>query len=213
MRYRWLAAALLLAAVQTAYAQGADRGGVSRYRWRDGQGQLHYSDSLNGEALKYGYDVVNDQGIVVRRVPRQLTAEEAAAAKQQADLAAQKQQAAAEARRADAQMLAAYPDEASYKASLQQGLDSIDQQIATTRANLQTQEQALADLLGRAGDLDRARQTVPKSLNEQISAQRNVVSAQRATLQRQQAARAKAVSESASRLQHYRDARAAATQP
>ena len=65
-------AGTLLAGV-AAHAQKVNG---NRYKWVDPQGLPHYSDSLTAEAMKAGYDVVNDRGMVVQRVPRQLTAAE-----------------------------------------------------------------------------------------------------------------------------------------
>jgi len=213
MRSASFAVTLLLVIGFAVQAAPSEYGGNTRYRWRDGQGQLHYSDSLASEALKYGYDVVNDRGAVVRHVGRQLTADEAAQARQQAELTAQRQRAADEAARADAQMLAAYPDEAAFQAAQKMALDTVDQQIGITRGNLVTQEKALTDLLARAGELERNQQTIPSSLNQQITQQRAVVASQRALLERLQTQRQTAVQKGAQQLQHYREVKAAADRP
>ncbi|WP_266184129.1 DUF4124 domain-containing protein [Dyella humicola] len=201
-------AMLALAAGLHAQAQNSSHGGI-RYRWRDASGLPHYSDSLSSDALKYGYELVNDRGLVIQHVDRQLSPEERAAAQKQAEQQAAQQHAAEERTRGDSQMLAAYPTEAAYKDSQQQSLGNIDQQINTTRVNLRSQEKALADLLTRAGDLERAKQPVPKSLNDGISKQRNIVAGQRNTLERQQNARDAAEQKNAQDLQHYRDVKAA----
>lgn len=200
-----LAAAM---AVTCAHAQTENKNGT-HYKWRDGQGLPHYSDSLNAEAIKYGYDVVNDRGLVIQHVERQLNPEERAAARKAADEQAAQQRAAQDRARNDSQMLSAYPNEADYKASLQQEVDNIDQQIRTTQINLHSQEKALTDLLTRAGDLERAKQPVPKFLNDSIAKQRNVVAGQRAALDRQQAARDAASTRMVQQVQHYRDLKAA----
>jgi hypothetical protein len=162
--------------------------------------------------MKYGYELVNDRGLVVQRVPRQLTAaERAAAAKLAAEQAAQ-QRAAQERANADAQMLLAYPDEDSYRISLQQALDIIDQQIHTSQINLRSQEKALTDLLGRAADLENAKSPVPKPLADSIAQQRNVVATLRDTLRRQQTLRSDTERQQVEQLAHYREVRAAAQQ-
>ncbi|HEY8683162.1 MAG TPA: DUF4124 domain-containing protein, partial [Rhodanobacter sp.] len=114
---------------------------------------------------------------------------------------------------AEAQMLAAYPDEESYKISLQQTLDTIDQQIRTTLINLRSQEKALTDLLSRAADIERSKDPVPKFLADSIANQRNVVAGQRNALARQQAERALDVQQQASQLARYRELKAAQAQP
>ncbi|MGY3041799.1 small-conductance mechanosensitive channel [Rhodanobacter sp. TND4EL1] len=198
-------AALVLGASLSAHAQS---GGV-RYKWHDNQGLVHFSDSLTAEAMKYGYELVNDRGLVVQRVARQLNAQERAAANKLAAEQAAKDRVIQDRANADAQMLSAYPDEESYQISLQQALGTYDQQINTTRINLRSQEKALTDLLGRAADLENAKEAVPKSLADSIAKQRNVVAAQRDTLQRQQAFRAQSVQQQAQAMAHYRVVKAA----
>lgn len=197
-----------LIAATCAHAQTESTNGM-RYKWRDGQGLPHYSDSLSAEAIKYGYDVVNDRGLVMKHVERQLNPEEREAARKAAEAQAAQQRAAQERTRNDTQLLAAYPNEAEYKVSLQQEIDNIDQQIRTTQINLHSQEKALTDLLSRAGDLERSKQPVPKFLNDSIAKQRNVVAGQRAALDRQQAARDAASARMTQQLQHYRELKAA----
>ncbi|GGY35504.1 hypothetical protein GCM10008098_30810 [Rhodanobacter panaciterrae] len=203
-------AAVVLVASLSAHAQNT---GNIRYKWYDGQGLMHFSDSLTADAMKYGYDLVNDHGLVVQHVPRQLNAEERAAANKLAAEQAAKQRAAQEIANAETQMLAAYPDEESYKISQQQALDTIDQQIHTTQINLRSQEKALTDLLARAADMENAKTPVPKFLVDNIAQQRGIVTAQRSALQRQQALRVQTVQQQAKQLAHYRELKAAQAQP
>ncbi|WP_426701322.1 DUF4124 domain-containing protein [Rhodanobacter sp. Col0626] len=207
MRKIILATTVAVLAVSTAlHAQNT---GNIRYKWHDGQGLAHFSDSLSAEAMKYGYDLVNDHGMVVKHVPRQLNAEERAVANKLAAEQAAKQRAAQEIADAETQMLSAYPDEESYRISQQQTLDTIDQQIHTTQINLRSQEKALTDLLARAADIENAKDTVPKFLVDSIATQRNVVATQRDTLHRQQALRAKTVQLQVGQLARYRELKAA----
>ena len=132
---------LLVAAIffasQFAVAQES---GHIRYKWQDAQGLMHFSDSLSADAMKYGYTLVNDQGVVVGRVARQLTPDERAAAKKLAEQQAAKDRAAKELANSEAQMLNAYPDEDAFRISQQQMLDNVDQQIHTTQINLRSQQ-------------------------------------------------------------------------
>jgi hypothetical protein len=180
-----------------------------RYKWHDGQGLLHFSDSLSAEAMKFGYDLVNDQGLVVQHVPRQLTAPERVAANKLAAEQAAKLRAEQQVANAETQMLAAYPDENAYKISQQQALDTIDQQIRTTQINLRSQEKTLTDLLARAAELERAKTPVPKFLVDSIAKQRDVVAGQHTTLQRQQSLHTETVILQAKELTRYRELKAA----
>lgn len=184
-----------------------------RYKWHDGQGLLHFSDSLSAEAMKYGYDLVNDQGLVIQHVARQLTAPERAAANKLAAEQAAKQRVAQQIANAEAQMMSAYPDEESYRISQQQQLDTIDQQIHTTRINLRSQEKTLTDLLARAAEIERNKDPVPKFLADSITQQRDVVAGQHSTLDREQASRTELVAAQAKQLARYRELKAAQAPP
>lgn len=196
----------ILTATQLAFAQSRSH---LRYQWQDAQGLTHYSDSLNAEAMKLGYSVINDQGIVVSRVARPLTPEERAAADKLAQQQAEQQRVARRLAAAEAQMLSAYPDEASYHAFQQQQLSALDGQIRTTRTSLRSQEKSLADLLGRAAEIERAKETVPKFLTDDIARQRAVVTGQRNTLALQQTSREALVKKQAAALARYRALKAA----
>ncbi len=196
-----------------ASAQTPTTGGGIHYKWHDGQGKVHFTDSLTSDAMKYGFDAVNDQGLVIQHVPRQMTPDERAAANKLAADQAAKQHVEQERIQANAQMLEAYPDENTYKISQQQAMDTLDQQIHTTQLNLKTQEKALTDLLGRAAEIERTQKTVPKFIGDNIASQRAVVTGQQNTLQRQQATRTQMVQDQASQLAHYRELKAAQAKP
>ncbi|WP_448099194.1 DUF4124 domain-containing protein [Luteibacter yeojuensis] len=207
-RYILVGAALCIGTA--AFAQkNTTNNNAYRYRWKDASGQSYFSDSLTSDAMKAGYDVVNSQGMVVRHVDRQLTADERAAARKVAEAQAAAQQAQQQRQREDAQMLNAYPDEAAFAAAKNAEVDNFEQAARTTRLNLQGQEKALAELLNRAGDLERAKQPVPKYLSDRIAEQRNTVASLRETLQRQQAAKDAAKANTEAQLRHYRELKAA----
>jgi hypothetical protein len=193
---------LSLGLAGTAFAQSAAK---VHYRWVDAGGQTHFSDSLTDDAVTYGYDVINNDGQVVTHVARQMTPVERAAAQKKAAEQAAQQSAIDERKREDLNLLNTYPDEDALKQEQQQVLENLDEQMSTTRVNLHSQDGALTDLLNRAADNERAKQPVPKSLVDQIAAQRNVVASERALLQRQQANRAVVVQQQAEDLQHYRE--------
>ena len=199
-----LIAAALLASVAVHAQQNNSQSSAPHFKWTDARGQLHFSDSLNEDAIKNGYDIVNSQGLVVRRVSRTLSPQERAAAQKLAAQQAAAQRAAREQARTDQQMLAAYPDEASYQASLKQSLDTLDQQIHTSRLNLLSQEQSLTDLLARAAALEHNKQPLPKPLQDGIAKQRAVVSELHTVLSHQQAQRSQTAHQQTQQLAHYR---------
>ncbi len=210
VRYILAGATLCLGTVGFAAAQSnTSNNNGFRYKWKDTSGHSYFSDSLTPDAMMAGYDVVNSQGVTVRHVDRQMTADERAAAKKVADQQAAALQAEQQRQRDDNQMLNAYPTEASFMSAKNAELENFEQAARTTRLNLQGQEKALADLLTRAGDLERAKQPVPGYLTQRISEQRNTVASLRTTLQRQQASKDAAKVKIDAQLQHYRQLKAA----
>ncbi|NII10590.1 DUF4124 domain-containing protein [Oleiagrimonas sp. C23AA] len=201
-----IAATLALAAGASARAQHG-KADAYHYRWTDSHGQAHYSDSLTQDAINHGYQVLNNAGLVVRKVKRPLTAAERADAEARDQAAADKRDADARRQREDAQLLAAYPTYADFKTAQQAELDHLDQSIHTTQLNLSTQEQALSDLLNHAADLESANKPVPKFLNDRIAKQRKAVREQRDTLSHLQDERRQASQREAKQLEHYRQLR------
>src|SRR5580765_682540 len=156
-------------------AAAAGAGEHNRYKWKDAEGNLHYDDALPAEAMQFGYDVVSKSGLVLKHVdapktPEQLKAETEAAAKHAAE-----QKSTEEQHKHDQQLLAAYPNEEDL-ARVQQGqLDSIDQEAHATQLSLDSQEKSLAEMLGRAGELERTGKPVPPALRKQIDTERDIV--------------------------------------
>jgi hypothetical protein len=195
---------LVLALVTTGTAWADAAGTHNRYKWTDGDGNRHYADALPPEAVKFGYEVVSPQGVVIKRVDRPKTAEERAAAK--AELAkAQAVKDAAEAQvHADQQLLAAYPTEDDLKRSQHQQQDMLEQNLNSTRVSLQSQERLLAELLGHAAELDSSGKPVPPALAKRISDSRKQVEDQRAYIARKEAERDATVAKFDDDLAHYR---------
>jgi hypothetical protein len=182
--------------------------GHNRYKWHDDAGNLQYSDSLPAEAAKYGYEVVNPQGIVVKHVERSKTASEQAAAKVAAAQAQAEKNKLAESERADDQLLSGYPEESDLKRTQQQKLDMLDQQIIAAQIGLRSQEQVLADLLGRAAELERDKETLSDAQAKQLAKMRKQVDDQRLTVERRQGERETAVGSFESETARYRQLKA-----
>jgi len=209
MRRLALSVSIIVSLGLTGLAIAQTTPGGVRYRWVDASGLPHYSDSLTADALKYGYDIINSNGMVMTHIQRELTPAERAAAQKQADEEAARKRALAEQKARDIQLLNTYADEDALKSEQQQVLQNLDEQMSTTRMNLHSQDTALTDLLNRAADEERAKKPVPKFLSDQITTQRNVVANERALLERQKANRDVTVQQQAQELQHYRELRTA----
>jgi hypothetical protein len=205
------AAVALLALALAGAGQAAGNLDHNRYKWRDAQGNLHYGDTLPADAARLGYEIVNPQGLVIKRVERAKTPEELAAAKA---VAAREQAARAKAEelaRADAQLLAGYPEERDLRRAQQQKLELLEQQVAAARVSLRSQEQTLADSLARAADAERTNRGLPEAEASRLAALRQQVVNQRLTVNRREAERAAAEEDFERELARYRELRQAAT--
>lgn len=181
----------------------------NRYKWRDAAGQVHYSDTLTRDAMQGGYELVNKDGITIRRVDRQLTAQERAVAQKAAAQVRLDQEATAARERNDQQLLAAFATEKELLTTQHLALAQLDQSIQAARDGLQTQESSLAELLGRADDAQHRDNKVPMRLGDQIKALRAQLETQREFLDRRERERVTMATEQSEQLKHYRELKAA----
>lgn len=178
-----------------------------RYKWRDAEGNLHYSDSLPSNAGVLGYDVVNGQGILVKRVAPAMSPEQKQVAKEQARLEAQRRNELEQQRREDQQLLVANPTEADLLNTQKGQLETYDMQIRSVNTVLESLERSLTDLLGRAAELESADTAVPQKLRDQIADVRSRIDSQHAERDRLQAERATTEAGFDEQLDHYRKLR------
>jgi hypothetical protein len=199
------ALALLLTA---SHAFGQDSKGHNRYKWRDGQNNLHYDDVLPDEALKYGYDIIGPSGMLVKHVDRARTPEELAADKAAAEKAATTKRLQDDQLKKDQQMLAAYPHEQDLQNSQREQLAVIDQTVQATQASLQNQEKSLSEMLAHAADLDRTGKPVPATLQQQIDMLRVGIEKQKAYIAGKNAEKENSAKRFEAELVHYREVQA-----
>lgn len=192
-----IASFCLLAPID-ASAQGV------RYKWRDAEGNLHYSDSLPANAGKFGYDVISAQGVLMKRVEPAKTADELAVASAMAKKQRDAQLAADARARNDQQLLAGYPTENDLVQMHRQQLEMLQQTIKGAELGLQSQERSLADQLGVAADFERDGKPVPAKLVSEIGEIRTMIEAQHGVIFRRKADLEKARAAFATELDHYR---------
>lgn len=200
--------ALLLAASAATPARAGDNTPVVHYRWKDAAGVVHFSDTIPASALAGGYDVVDNDGQVVRHISRELTPAERQAAAAASARAAAAKRAAQQQSLEDTQMLSAYPTDKDLQQSQQAQLQQIQTDIATLQTNLRSQESTLTDLLAHAADLEHSGKPIPPYVNTRITEQRESVSEERNALAKRRADLADMQTKFATQLQHYRALRA-----
>jgi hypothetical protein len=203
-----LLAAALVGMLASPAAAGDNATPATHYRWKDASGVVHFSDTIPASALAGGYDVVDNQGLVVRHVGRELTPAERRAAAAAASKVAAARREAQQQQLEDAQMLAAYATAADLAQSQRAQLEQIRTDIAALTTNLRSQEDSLTQLLAHAADLEHGGQPIPPYINKRITEQRGIVNDERAALVQRRADLADAEAKFATQLQHYRDLRA-----
>lgn len=194
----------LIAGAGVAAEALADKDLRLRYKWRDEAGNLHFADNMPPEAARLGYELVNQQGLVVRRVERAKTTEELAQAKADAEKLAEERRKADETSRLDAQMLAAYPTEEDLRKSIQAQIDLITQNIQATEVGIASQEKSLAERLVHAAEQERNGKQVPVTVQNQINTLRKGLNDQKAFLERRTADRAAMEKQLVTDVEHYR---------
>jgi len=176
-----------------------------RYKWKDEKGALHFSDTLTQEATKFGYDVVNTQGMVVKHVDRAKTPGELKAAKEEAQQKAKAKREAEEQAKADRQLLAAYPTEKMFNDMQKAYLSRLEQVIQSEESTLSAQEKSLTEQLSRAAELERDGKPIPVKVTEQINTLRADIAKQKSLIARKKEEKEVKVKNIDVELNHYRE--------
>lgn len=174
-----------------------------RYRWVDSNDHVHLSDNLPADAARFGYDLVNQYGRVIRHVegdktPEQILADKAAAA--EAKLAAKQALD-------DERMMLAYPSEEDLLAGHEERMRMLKLRVESTQLSMKSQIAGLASLLDQAAGYAQRDKPVPAQLQKDIDHQRQVVRDQRTWIEKRQAEIVVAVDEFAQQLARYRTLR------
>lgn len=179
----------------------------TQFRWTDGQGIPHYSDTLTMDALQYGYDVLSDKGLVVKHIDRQRTPEELFAEEKAAAEAAEAKREAEAQAQSDRRMLAAYPNEADLVKARQEQLNGIEQNIHAAANSLSVQEKSLSDALDHAATFEHSGKAVPDATRKQIESLRDSAEKLRGYIARRQKEKVEATRKFQVDLERYRQAR------
>lgn len=196
-----------LVGIATAALAGENTATATHYRWKDTAGVVHFGDTIPSSALAGGYDIVDNQGMVVRHVERELLPAERRAAAAAAAKAAAARREAQQQNLQDTQMLAAYPTDRDLEQSQNAQLQQIQTDIATLETNLRSQEDSLTELLAHAADLEHTKQPIPPYVNKRIADQRGTVNSERAALAQRRVDLANAKVKFTLQLERYRSLR------
>ncbi len=130
------------------------------YRYVDRNGITVISrQGVPADVIGNGYEVLNEQGRVVRVVPRALTAEEHR-------LQAEQQRQAEQ----DRQLMRLYSQVEDVDRAAARKQTELDATISLVRRNMGELQQDRSDLLNQAANHERGGRTVPEALKQQIAA-------------------------------------------
>ena len=177
-------ALLVIAALLSGLSQVA----LSRdlYRYYDGEGKMVIDYRVPAEYAGAGYEVLNDKGVVIKVVPRELTEEE----KQQRN-ALEIQQAAAEAeqerlRKWDESLLLRYSTIADIEDMRERSLRDLRIRVSILKSNRRSLKQQVENYQSQAADLERRGQEVDVDRLQVIEElQREIAATDRAIAERQ----------------------------
>ncbi len=157
MAFSVLAAALLLTAVSAQAAM---------YRWVDGNGRVHYTDTPPSTYQKSGGAELNKQGLVIKRT--QSEAERQAEAARQAE---QKQIQAERDKQAqlDRALTQTYTTEAEIDLARDRALEHHKLAIKGAEIRAAAVDKNLADIHARIGTIEKAGRKVGSGLQDQLA--------------------------------------------
>ncbi len=179
------AVAALLAALCAAGALGQQT--PKLYKWVDKNGVVHYGSSVPPEYANQKLDVLNSEGIVVKKVSAQKTPQELAKEEQEKAAAAQREKAEKLQQLNDQMLLDTYTSVADIKRDRNSRLAAMESQINVTKSAINGLQNTVAEYQERMADLKHAGKPVPPYVEEQLDkSQRRLVTDQKLLLQQQQ---------------------------
>ena len=175
------------------------------YRWTDKDGKIHYTDSLPAEAVKDKQEELNSQGIAIKTIERERTAEEQAAWEAEQAERETLRRAEEEKAKMDSVLTSSYPAESDLRRAYRERFDLIEQSLESARVGIRSQEKSLAELLAHAADLERNGKPVPAQIKDSITRARSQVADQRGYLERRETERTALHAEFDQLLARYRE--------
>ena len=136
------------------------------YRWVDGNGRVHYSDTLPQNYQKSGTAEMNKQGLVIRRT--QSEAERMAEIAREAEQLKIERQKAEQAR-LDRALLATYTTEAEIDLARDRALEHHKLAIRGAETRAQAVEANLAELRTRISNIEKSGRPVSPDMQSQLA--------------------------------------------
>lgn len=155
---------LTLATIVLAAVLGSSLAHAYTYRYTDENGRMVISNTVPQDAVKRGYEILNQQGRVIRKVAPALTEEEIAAraARKQRDKELKEQ------RRQDARLLERFTGPDSAVRAMHRKIEELSSLIQLKRGSISVLENQLRSEQSRAADMERQGREVPEGVLQKI---------------------------------------------
>jgi hypothetical protein len=168
------------------FGTGDAVGAKELYRYKDAAGIPVINDRLPPEAVPLGYEVLNEEGVVIRVVAPQMTEEELALQSAQVKEEQAKREAAAAQKARDESLLMRYSSVADIEAARERALQSIRIRVSILRSNVRSAVQQIENYQAQAANIERAGGKVDAATAEAIeAARRRLASTQKAVAERE----------------------------
>lgn len=156
------------------------------YRYRNSDGNVVVDYQVPAEYVAGGYEVLNDEGVVLRVVPRELTPEEKKEADAQKKLEEAAQAELERLRKWDESLLLRYSTVADIEAARKRALDNLRIRMSILKGNRRSLKQQVENYQVEAAEIERAGMEVDASRLRSISDLQDEISAtERAIVDRQ----------------------------
>lgn len=157
------------------------------YRYRNAEGVVVVGYQVPVESVKGGYEVLNDKGMVIKVVPRELTKEERKAKDAEAKREAEARAEQERLRQWDESLLLHYSTVADIEDAERRALGELQIRLSILRGNRRSIKQTVENYQAQAADMERAGKKVDverlraiESLQSEIeSIERDIVDRQR----------------------------------
>lgn len=138
------------------------------FKWTDENGKVHYSDKVPPNQSRHQRDVLNEQGMTVKKVEAARTAEQLKEDEKQARLLEEQKRKDKKQAAYDKMLLDSYLNEEGLIDTRDAKISAIENIIRASNITLKSQEQRLMELRKKAADHERGSKSVPETVLNQI---------------------------------------------
>ena len=171
-------------------------------KWVDAKGVTHFGNSQPGAATGLGSQTLNAQGIPTNtQVNQQTAATVALEAKRLEELKRNLAKQAA----ADQRLIDSYASEKDLERNYQHNVELLDQQISSTKGDIENRQKGLNKLVATAAESERAGKPVAEQIKMMIVNERAQIETQKAYIATRQTARVTAKAQFDANLKKYRE--------